>query len=122
VGSCPTGRQSWCKQELACPRGSYAARQGVDNLYPRKPRLELRKRGRDFWLDEDDWVVEEAAASRRGAGGVDVHVYRSGLQPGAREEPAGGSEGVGSGIPEGPETPRGKEKKPRCLRKIPLHA
>ena len=52
----------------------------------------------------------------------DVHVYRSGLQPGAREEPAGGSEGVGSGIPEGPETPRGKEKKPRCLRKIPLHA
>jgi|GEM_PF-5889192 len=29
------------------------------------------------------------------AGGVDVHVYCSGLQFGAREDPAGASEGVG---------------------------
>jgi hypothetical protein len=45
----------------------------------------------------------------------------SGLQPGARQETAGGNEGVGRGVSEGPETPRGTEKKPRCPRKIPLH-
>jgi len=45
-------------------------------------------------VDEDDRVIEEAAASAPSAGGVDVHVYRSGPQSGAREEPVGASEGV----------------------------
>src|SRR5882672_3801836 len=43
-------------------------------------------------LDEDDRGDAEDAAQRNGASGLDVHLHRSGVQPGADPKPAGGSD------------------------------